>query len=185
MAEQRSIIPIERIDRRILQVRGQRILIAADLAELYGVTTKALNQAVKRNAERFPVDFAFRLTKAERAEVVTNCDHLARLRYSSALPFVFTEHGAVMAANVLNSRSAVKASVVVVRAFVRLREVLATHRDLARKLIELEQRVGSHDGDLRALVIAIRTLADPWAARRRERIGFHPRRKTGRVRNRS
>lgn len=104
MVGRTSVIPIERIDQRILLIRGHRVMIDADLAALYGVSTKAMNQAVKRNAERFPPDFAFRLTGREKAEVVTHCDHLAKLRYSPVHPYVFTEHGAIMAANVLNSR---------------------------------------------------------------------------------
>ena len=172
-----SVIPLERVDRRILVIRGQRVLLDTDLADLYGVTTKALKQAVKRNADRFPADFAFRLTRGEMAEVVTNCDHLSKLRFSPVRSLAFTEHGAVMAANVLNSGRAVKASVVVVRAFVRIRQASSTHRELAAKLAELELRVGAHDADLQDLVAAIRELADPPADRRRDRIGFHPRRR--------
>ena len=96
------------LEKRIVTVRGQRVIVDADLARLYGVTTKALNQAVKRNTHRFPRDFAFLLTTAEKAEVVTVCDHLARLRFSPVLPRVFTEHGAIMAATVLNSPRAVQ-----------------------------------------------------------------------------
>ena len=95
-----NTVPLE---RRILSARGERVILDADLAEGYGVTTKALNQAVKRNAERFPDNFAFLLTPAEKAEVVTNCDHLVRLKFSPVLPRALTEHGAIMAANVLNS----------------------------------------------------------------------------------
>jgi hypothetical protein len=105
-----------------------------DLAELYGVSTKRLNEQVKRNSERFPDDFMFPLNLHEKAEVVANCDHLSRLRFSPVLPYVFTEHGAIMAANVLNSRQAVQASVFVVRPFIQLRQMRATHRELASKL---------------------------------------------------
>ncbi|HJV48929.1 MAG TPA: ORF6N domain-containing protein, partial [Geothrix sp.] len=96
---------------RILTVRGQRVLLDADLAELFGVTTKRLNEQVKRNADRFPLDFMFRLTAKEKAEVVANCDHLQRLKFSPVIPCAFTEHGAVMAASVLNSPEAIQASV--------------------------------------------------------------------------
>ena len=96
-----------RVEQRILVIRGLKVMIDADLAELYGVPTKALNQAVKRNAERFPADFMFQLTSEEKAEVVTNCDHLARLKFSRALPFAFTEHGAIQASNILASPQAV------------------------------------------------------------------------------
>lgn len=108
--------PIEHIASRILVVRGQRVMVDADLALLYGVTTKQLNQQVKRNSARFPADLAFRLRAKEKEDVVTNCDHLRRLRYSPAMPFVFTEHGALMAASVLNSPRAVEIGLFVVRA---------------------------------------------------------------------
>lgn len=170
----KSIIPVERIERGILLVRGHRVMIDADLAELYGVTTKALNQAVKRNAGRFPEDFVFRLTVEEKAEVVTNCDHLSRLRFSPLPPYAFTEHGAIMAANVLNSERAVQASVLVVRAFVRLRQVLATHRELAEKVAELDRRLGGHDDAIRGLMTAIRQLMEPPSEPPKERIGFRP-----------
>jgi hypothetical protein len=126
-------------------LRGQKVLVDADLAELYGVSTKRLNQQTRRNAERFPADFVFELTPQEKAEVVANCNHLARLRFSPALPLAFTEHGALMAAAVLNTPRAVEMSLYVVRAFVRLREVLATHKALARKLEELERTVATLD----------------------------------------
>lgn len=129
------------IARRILLIRGTKVMIDADLAELYGVPTKALDQAVKRNVERFPDDFMFRLMEGERQEVVTNCDHLVRLKFSPSLPFAFTEHGALMLGNVLKSPRAVEVSLLVVRAFVQLREMLATHKELAAKLDELERKV--------------------------------------------
>jgi len=175
MADAATFISVDRIERRILLIRGHRIIIDADLAELYGVPTKALNQAVKRNAERFPSDFAFRLNAGEKLEVVTSCDHLSGLRYSPVRPVAFTEHGAIMAANVLSSPRAVRASVLVVRAFVRLRQLLATHRELADKLAELERRIGSHDAAIRNLMSVIRELMDPRPGPPRERIGFRTR----------
>ena len=108
-------VSLESIERIILSLRGERVILDADLAVLYGVSTKALNQAVKRNLERFPTDFLFQLTAEEKSEVVTACDHLARLRFSPNLPYAFTEHGVLMAANVLNSQRAIKASVQVDR----------------------------------------------------------------------
>lgn len=110
------------IERRILLIRGQKAMLDTDLAALYGVPTKVLNQAVKRNRHRFPADFMFRLTEDEKAEVVTICDHLQKLKFSPVLPYAFTEHGAIMLASVLNSKKAVRISVYVVRAFVKLRE---------------------------------------------------------------
>lgn len=130
-------------------------MIDADLAALYGVPTKRLNQQVKRNAGRFPIDFVFQLSRAERDEVVANCDHLGRLKFSPTMPFAFTEHGALMAASVLNTPRAVEVSLYVVRSFVELREAIATHKELAKRLNELELRLErklaalDHAGQLR------------------------------------
>ena len=134
-------------------------MLDADLSELYGVSTKALNQAAKRNRNRFPEDFMFRLTASEKAEVVTNCDHLARPRFSPALPFAFTEHGALMLGNMLRAPRAVQVSLLIVRAFVRLRALLAANIELAGKLDELESKVAEHDEALARVVDAIRQLA--------------------------
>jgi len=158
----------ERIERAILLIRGQRVMLDADLAELYGVLTKALNQAVKRNPDRFPPDFMFRLTRREKREVVTNCDHLRRLKFSPALPSAFTEHGALMLANVLNSRRAVEVSVFIVRAFLKLRAMLASNRELARRLDEMERK---YDTQFKVVFEAIRGLMKPDQKPRR-RIGF-------------
>lgn len=141
MPSKANIVPTEAISPRILLIRGQRVIIDADLAELYAVTTKALNQAVKRNMDRFPEDFMFRLTAKEKGEVVTNCDHLAKLKFSKSLPFAFTEHGAIQAANTLSSPQAVKMGVYVVRAFVQLRHLLANNRELVSRLDDLEQKI--------------------------------------------
>jgi hypothetical protein len=159
------------VDPRIVRVRGIQVLVDADLAEIYGVSTKALNQAVKRNAERFPEDFRFQLTAAEREEVVTNCDHLRRLKFSPVLPWAFTEHGSMMAASVLNSQRAVEMSLFVVRAFVHLRDLASTHAELARHLAALERRVTGHDTDLKAVFVALRRLIEPPSKARRQ-IGF-------------
>jgi ORF6N domain len=140
MPAKANIVPTEAISPRILLIRGQRVIIDADLSELYAVTTKALNQAVKRNMDRFPEDFMFRLTAKEKAEVVTNCDHLTKLKFSKSLPFAFTEHGAIQAANTLSSPQAVKMGVYVVRAFVQLRHLLANNRELVSRLDDLEQK---------------------------------------------
>ena len=164
--------PVEHIASRILVVRGQRVMIDADLALLYGVTTRQLNQQVKRNSARFPADFAFRLRAEEKNEVVTNCDHLRRLKYSPAMPLVFTEHGALMAASVLNSPRAVEVGLFVVRAFVRMREIVASHRELARRLDELERKVGTHDRAIGQILAAIRQLTQPPGPSKRRRIGF-------------
>lgn len=166
-----AVVKVLPLGERILTLRGHRVILDADLAELYGVTTKRLNEQVKRNADRFPSDFMFRLTAREKAEVVANCDHLQRLKFSPTIPCAFTEHGAVMAASVLNSPEAVEASVFVVRAFIAMRDALASSQVLARKLLELERRVGGHDETITALVSAIRQLMETPAPKRRK-IGF-------------
>ena len=165
-----TIVP-QVVANRILLLRGQRVMLDADLADLYGVETRALNQAVKRNAERFPSDFMFQLTAVEKAEVVTNCDHLAKLRYSPSLPYAFTEHGALMLGNVLKSSRAVEVSLLVVRAFVQIREMLSAHKDISAKLDQMERKLSSHDQAIAGLIDAIRQLMAPPAPTRRG-IGF-------------
>ncbi|HEX9459403.1 MAG TPA: ORF6N domain-containing protein [Thermoanaerobaculia bacterium] len=169
--EKAKILVLAQVDRTILTIRGERVMLDRDLAEVYGVTTKVLNQAVKRNELRFPSDFRFQLTTEEREEVVTNCDHLQTLKYAAALPWAFTEHGVIMAAAVLNSPRAVEMSVFVVRAFVRLREFARGHTEIARRLDALEQKVTEHDDDLREMFNALRALLTPSPRTGRE-IGF-------------
>ena len=175
-----------RVDQRILRLRGQKVMIDSDLAELYGVPTKALNQAVKRNLERFPADFMFQLTAEEKAEVVTSCDHLAKLKFSPSLPFAFTEHGAIQAANVLASPQAVAMGIYVVRAFVRLREELAASRELAARLDALEEKTErlslQHETfsrntqvQLKQVFQALRQLMETPTEEEKRPIGFmHP-----------
>jgi hypothetical protein len=172
-AKRQSLVLVEQIEPRILLIRGQKVILDADLAELYGTTTKALNQAVKRNIGRFPTDFRFQLSIAEKSEVVTNCDHLARLRFTRNLPYAFTEHGALMAASILNTPRAIDVSLYVIRAFVKVREWLSTHKELAQKLAELERKVACHDGAIQSLVEAIRQLMQPSPSSPPRRIGFH------------
>jgi hypothetical protein len=153
-------------------IRGHRVMLDADLAEVYGTNTKRLNEQVKRNKGRFPADFMFRLTADERDEAVAKCDHLKKLKFSPNLPFAFTEHGAIMLASVLSSDVAVQASIAVVRAFVRLREILATHKELAQKLSELEGKVEEHNQEIIAIFEAIRELMEP-VGKPGKPIGFH------------
>lgn len=136
------------IESLILTIRGQRVMVDADLAGLYGVETRTLNQAVKRNADRFPKDFMFRLTSGEKSEVITNCDHLRHLKYSKSLPYAFTEHGAIMAATVLNSSQAVSMSVFVVRAFIQMREQIAANATILKRLTEIDRTLLEHDSAL-------------------------------------
>lgn len=164
--------PVFHVESRILFIRHQRIILDTDLAELYGVPVKRLNEQVRRNQGRFPADFMFRLTAKEyeilRSQIATSSEGHGGRRY---LPFAFTEHGAIMAANVLNSERAVQMSVFVVRAFVRLREMLAANRQLAVKIHELEGRLDTHDDTIQDLIEAIKELMTPPQSPRR-RIGF-------------
>ncbi len=157
-------------ESRILLIRGQNVLLDRDLAELYGVSTKAFNQAVKRNQDRFPKDFIFQLTAKEKEEVVTNCDHLKNLGFSPNLPFAFTEHGALMAANLLNSPKAVRMSVYVIRAFIRLRDVFNLNQILEGRLAEIERVLFAHDGALHDLYEKIKSLLAP--PKMTDAIGF-------------
>ena len=173
---------LPRIESRIVNLRGLRLMIDADLAALYGVTTKRLNEQVKRNADRFPGDFMFKLNAAEKAEVVANCGYLAKRKFSKVLPCAFTEHGAIQASNVLASPQAVEMGIFVVRAFVRMRELAAVHADLAKRLDELEQKTEglalSHDtfsrntrAQLKQLIEAVNQLMTPPDPPKRP-IGF-------------
>jgi len=165
-----ALIPVARIERTILRLRGHNVMLDADLAALYGVTTKRFNEQVKRNARRFPPDFRFQLTQREyadlRSQIATSrpAAHGGRRH----LPHVFTEHGAIMAATVLNSPRAVQVSIIVVRAFVRLRQMLQSNVELARKLKALEMK---YDGQFEIVFQAIRELMAPPAVSRK-RIGF-------------
>jgi hypothetical protein len=170
-------IVTEHIARQILVVRGHKVMIDADLAALYGVTTKRFNEQVKRNLVRFPADFMFRLSDAEhaalRSQIATSIRGRGGRRY---LPYVFTEHGAIMAATILNSPRATEMSVFIVRAFVELREALATHKELAKRLDELESRLehklATHDQAITGILEAIRQLMVPPEPTQKRRIGF-------------
>jgi hypothetical protein len=180
---------IETVENTIHLVRGQRVMLDSDLAAIYGVTTKRLNERLRRNPNRFPSDFAFQLTRQEfmnlRSQIATSS-----LRSRSAtskhggrryLPWVFTEHGAIMLASVLDSGVAIDASVRVVRAFVRLREIISANAELAAKFAQLEQRLESHDEAIAQLFAAIRQLLAPAPEKKRE-IGFHVRERQARYR---
>ncbi len=160
------------LESLILNIRGRKVLIDADLAAIYGVETRTLNQAVKRNAERFPEDFIFQLSAAEKSEVITNCDHLARLKFAKSLPFAFTEHGAIMAASVLNSREAVAMSVYVVRAFIRVREQLVVNAAILKRLAEIDKSLLQHDSALRDIYHKLLPLLQPPPDTPKRRIGF-------------
>jgi ORF6N domain-containing protein len=197
----KEIVTVEQIARRICYVRGEKVLLDVDLAALYGVATKALNQAVRRNRDRFPDDFMFQLTTKEvlilRSQFVTSSSQGAKDQAagnSSQIvmsskrhggrryrPYVFTEQGVAMLSSVLNSDRAVKVNIAIMRAFVRLRQTLDANRELARKFSELERRVDKHDEEIAAILEAIRQLMAPPEKPRRE-IGFHVRENAPRYR---
>ena len=172
---------VDNVEGAIYLIRGQRVMLDSDLAAIYGVTTKRLNEQLRRNRKRFPQDFAFQLTTEEfrnlRSQFATSKGRGGR-RY---FPWVFTEHGAIMLASVLNSDIAVQASVRVVRAFVRLREMVAANAQLAAKLEELERRLDSHDEAIVDLFAALKRLLEPEPKPKRE-IGFHVRERSARYR---
>jgi hypothetical protein len=143
--EKTSVIADEIIMNKILIIRNMRVMIDRDLAELYGVTTKRLNEAVKRNITRFPVDFMFHLVKSEKEELVANCDHLKKLKFSPYLPFAFTEHGAVMLASVLNSELAIHMNIQIVRIFIKVREMMLLHKDLLIEMQKINSKLTDHD----------------------------------------
>jgi hypothetical protein len=166
-----DLVPADHIERSILVIRGQKVMLDADLAGVYRVQTRALNQAVKRNRHRFPEDFMFQLTREERDEVITKRDHLRQLKFSPTLPYAFTEHGAIMLASVLRSRVAIRASVHIVRTFIRLREVALSHKELRHKLNALEKK---YDAQFKVVFDAIRKLMEPPPGVAKRRIGFRP-----------
>jgi len=163
-----SLIPIERIEKKIYLIRNQKIMLSNHLAELYGVDTKVLNQAVKRNLVRFPMDFMFQLSKKEfenlKSQIVTSSWGGMR----RARPYAFTEQGVAMLSSVLNSKKAIKVNIQIIRAFVKLREILSTHKELAQKLKELELKVDSHDQQIQAIFDVINQLITPPEKPRRK-----------------
>jgi hypothetical protein len=198
----KELIPAARIAQSIHFLRGQKVMLDFDLATLYGVAAKVLNQAVKRNRDRFPEDFMFRLTVSEtshlKSQLVTSSEQSAgnepllknwsqfvtssrKHRGQVYRPYAFTEQGVAMLSSVLKSDRAVKVNIAIMRASVKLRETLETNRELARKFAELEQRVGKHDDEIAAIIDAIRQLMAPPEKPRRQ-IGFHAREKAPRYR---
>jgi len=167
-----ALVLAKKVDSKILVLRDQKVILDAELAALYGVSVKRLNEQIKRNAKRFPADFLFRLSPAEyqnlRSQNATSSSSHGGRRY---LPHAFTEHGAIMAATVLNSKRAIEMSIFVVRAFVRMRQALAANQQIVTKLSEIERRLEGHDVEIQELVDAIRELMAPLPANNR-RIGF-------------
>ena len=166
-------IPDRIVESKILLIKGKKVMIDKDIAELYGVTTKRLNEQVKRNHTRFPEDFMFQLTGIEKSEVVANCDHLNNLKYSPNLPYAFTEYGVVMLASVLNSERAIEVNIQIVRVFTRLREMVLTHKDILLKLEQLEKQVVNNSGDIQIIFTALNELLEQPNPPRKQ-IGFKP-----------
>ncbi len=170
MPKSDSLVPVESITSRIFLMRGQKVMIDSDLAELYGVSTSRLNEQVRRNIDRFPNDFMFQLTDPEFSDLKSQ---IATSSWGGRrkLPLVFTEQGVSMLSSVLRSKQAVQVNIAIMRAFVQLREMLSTHKELAYKLEELERKVGIHDQTIVQLIEAIRQLMEPPAEKRKQ-IGF-------------
>ncbi|HYK87864.1 MAG TPA: ORF6N domain-containing protein [Acidobacteriota bacterium] len=168
-----QLIPIESIERRIFLIRGKKVMLDADLAELYQVTTGNLNLAVRRNMDRFPDDFMFQLTKedSENLRLQSAISSWGGRRYP---PYAFTEHGVAMLSSVLNSQRAVQMNILIIRAFVKLRELLATHRDLARKIEDLEVKQVKHGEQLAAVYSVVKRLISTPRKPKRRPIGFIP-----------
>ena len=167
-----TVISNQPLEHKIILIRKHKVMIDRDIAALFGVPTKALNQAVRRNQDRFPSDFMFRLTKQEKDEVVTNCDHLKALKFSPVLPHAFTEHGVLMAANVLNSPKAIAASIWIVRVFIQMRAYVTDQKEIVLRLKELERNVGANDHQISAIFEAIRKLMASPPEKKKRPIGF-------------
>ena len=169
-----ELVPEEVIERKIFMIRGHKVMLDRDLARLYGVPVKRLNEQVKRNIKRFPEDFMFQLIWKEaefsRSQIAT-LKHGKNIKY---LPYAFTEQGVAMLSSVLNSKRAVQVNIAIMRAFVKLRQILSMNKELAYKLNELEHKIERHDEDIQAIFEAIRRLTAPLPVKPKPQIGFHP-----------
>jgi len=170
MTSKKLPIPVERIEKAILLLRRQKVMLDRDLAVLYGVETRALNQAVKRNRDRFPDDFMFELTRDEIRNISQSVICSSTMKHAKNA-YAFTEQGVAMLSSVLHSKRAVQVNIEIMRVFVRLREMMATHKELAFKLVELEERLEAHDEQIQNIFEAIRQLMTP-PARETKKIGF-------------
>jgi len=169
MKKTAAIVPVERIWRRILFIRNQKVILDRDLAILYDVETKALNQAVKRNIKRFPADFMFQLTKAEKKQLVTNCDRFEPLKHSTSMPHAFTEQGIAMLSSVLNSERAINVNIAIMRTFVKLREILGSNELLRRKIESMERK---YDEKFEQVFAVLKNMLTE-ESRPKKQIGFH------------
>jgi hypothetical protein len=169
-----KLMPMERIENRIFFMRGQKVMIDRDLAELYGVPTKRLNEAVKRNSDRFPDEFMFQLSEREKSELVAICDRFRLLRHASSLPYAFNEQGVAMLSSVLNSKRAIQINILIIKTFVRLRRLISGHRELAHKVAELERGYSKHEIDLTTVFKVLKKLMERPSIEEKpkRRIGF-------------
>jgi hypothetical protein len=167
-----NLIPEERIESKIYIIRGQKVMIDRDLAQLYGVKTKNLNKAVSRNPKRFPDDFMFQLTKEEYDALRFQTGTLQKGRHSKYLPYAFTEQGVAMLSSVLRSDRAIIVNVAIMRAFVKLKRIMSTHKDISRKLKELENKYDKHDGQIQSIFEAIRKMI-AYEEKPKKKIGFN------------
>ncbi len=167
-SKSQSVIPQDTITSKILTLRDKKVMLDRDLAQLYEVSTKVLNQAVKRNIRRFPEDFMFQLSKEETKQLVTNCDRFASLKHSSITPHAFTQEGVAMLSSVLNSERAILVNIQIMRAFTRLREMLSTHIDLKRKIENMEKK---YDAKFKVVFETIKQLLEP-PKKPKKKIGF-------------
>ncbi len=168
----KDLIPIETIAQRIFLIRGYRVMLDRDLAELFGVETKHLNRQVKRNIQRFPEEFMFQLTPEEKDKLVPIWHQFKKIKHSYILPYAFTEHGVAMLASVLRSERAIKMSIIIIKTFVKLREIVLAHKDLAFKLKEIENKVEKHDLDIQGILRALKQLLEPPPVKEKPPIGF-------------
>lgn len=169
----KSLIPDTLIESRIFYVRGKKVMVDADLAVLYGVPTKRLNEQVQRNKDRFPDDFTFRLTEAEKNELVAFCDRFKGLKHSTLPPWAFTEQGVAMLSSVLKSEKAVQVNIQIMRTFTKIRELAASNELIRQKIEELEKKYDKHEAQFKVVFEAIRQLLEPPPAPPKRPIGFH------------
>lgn len=173
MKKQKLLVPQEIIEQKIFLIRGKKVMLDSDLALMYGVGTKVFNQTIKRNSKRFPEDFIFRLTMAEKSYVVTNCDHLKHLKYSSGKPYAFTEQGVAMLSGVLNSKKAIEVNVQIIRTFVKLREMIISNKELRLKIEDMERK---YDKRFKVVFDTLRSLLESnkkeEKVEKKEAIGF-------------
>ena len=167
----KELVPVEIIEKKIYLIRGEKIMLSMHLAELYGVETRALNQAVKRNIHRFPEDFMFQITESEAEQLVSQNVIPHKKYFGGSSPYAFTEQGVAMLSSILNSEQAIKINIAIMRAFVKLREFLSTNKELAHKLGQLERKIEKHDEEIKAIFNAIRQLMIPPETKKRK-IGF-------------